>query len=512
MKKRIRLTSEQLETVVQLRQVGTSWLGVQKKAGIPRRIAQREYLQWEQSQAREQLQDVRREVAAGEFKLDQSQVDTWDLTGAEQTEVEFVGYDFLMMEDARILKTRTTGQEEEPRHELVLNRTPFYAEAGGQVADRGTLLTDMAVAEVLDVQRPLPALIVHKILVKRGMLRKGDRVKATVEEGWRGKVVKNHTATHLLHEALHRVLGDHVRQEGSLVAPDRLRFDFRHFGPLTAQEIARIERMVNEQLWRNLPVNIDDAVPYEEAIARGARAFFADKYADRVRVVAVPGFGLELCGGTHVQAIGEIGIFKVGSEGGVAAGIRRIEAYTGPGAYDYLLREEAALQESADALRTRPLELPEKVDRLSRRGGELEQENQRLRSRLAATLVEDLLTRVETVEGIRVVRGRVEHFDQKGLRDLVDRIRTKLGSGVVVLGTLVNNRVGWVAGVTADTIARVHAGRLVRELARMTGGEGGGRADLAEAGGKDPSRFDHALSQVPGLVRRLLNGEAGQPS
>ncbi|MEE9182328.1 MAG: alanine--tRNA ligase [candidate division NC10 bacterium] len=428
----------------------------------------------------------------------------------------FVGYDQARVE-TEVIAIVKAGQSSEAiqegeEAEIMLVRTPFYAEAGGQVTDVGTLEGARGVAEVLDVQRPLPGLMVHRVRIVRGMIRTGERVVATIDEERRGQIVKNHTATHLVHEALHRILGDHVRQEGSLVAPDRLRFDFRHFGPLTAQEIARIERMVNEQLWRNLPVNIDDAVPYEEAIARGARAFFEDKYADRVRVVAVPGFGLELCGGTHVQAIGEIGIFKVGSEGGVAAGIRRIEAYTGPGAYDYLLREEAALQESADALRTRPLELPEKVDRLSRRGGELEQENQRLRSRLAATLVEDLLTRVEMVEGIRVVRGRVEHFDQKGLRDLVDRIRTKLGSGVVVLGTLVNNRVGWVAGVTADTIARVHAGRLVRELARMTGGEGGGRADLAEAGGKDPSRFDHALSQVPGLVRRLLSGEAGQAS
>lgn len=296
------------------------------------------------------------------------------------------------------------------------------------------------------------------------------------------------------------------------MAPDRLRFDFRHYGPTTAAELARIERMVNEQLWRNLPVMIEDGVPYEEALARGAKAFFADKYADRVRTVTVPGFGLELCGGTHVQAIGEIGLFKIASEGGVAAGIRRIEANTGPGAYDYLLREEAALQESADALKARPLELPEKVDRLTQRGGELEREIQRLRSRVAATVVEELLKKVEAVEGLRVVRGRVEHFDQKGLRDLVDRVRTKLGSGVVVLGTLADNRVAWVAGITPDIVPRVHAGKLVREMARMTGGEGGGRADLAEAGGKDPSRLDHALGHVPELVRQLLGEDGGKGS
>jgi len=428
----------------------------------------------------------------------------------------FVGYDQteVEVEVTAIVKAgqSTEAVQEGEEAEIILDRTPFYAEAGGQVADVGTLQGSRGVADVLDVQRPLPGLTVHRVLIARGSIRQGDRLRAAIDAERRALILKNHTATHLVHEALHRVLGDHVRQEGSLVAPDRLRFDFRHYGPTTAAELARIERMVNEQLWRNLPVMIEDGVPYEEALARGAKAFFADKYADRVRTVTVPGFGLELCGGTHVQAIGEIGLFKIASEGGVAAGIRRIEANTGPGAYDYLLREEAALQESADALKARPLELPEKVDRLTQRGGELEREIQRLRSRVAATVVEELLKKVEAVEGLRVVRGRVEHFDQKGLRDLVDRVRTKLGSGVVVLGTLADNRVAWVAGITPDIVPRVHAGKLVREMARMTGGEGGGRADLAEAGGKDPSRLDHALGQVPELVRQLLGEDGGKGS
>ena len=428
----------------------------------------------------------------------------------------FVGYDQTEVE-AEVTAIVKAGQSTEAVQKgeeaaIILDRTPFYAEGGGQVADVGTLQGSRGVADVLDVQRPLPGLTVHRVLIAHGSIRKGDRLRAAIDAERRAQILKNHTATHLVHEALHRILGDHVRQEGSLVAPDRLRFDFRHYGPTTALELARIERMVNEQLWRNLPVMIEDGVPYEEALARGAKAFFADKYADRVRTVTVPGFGLELCGGTHVQAIGEIGLFKIASEGGVAAGIRRIEANTGPGAYDYLLREEAALQESADALKARPLELPEKVDRLTHRGGELEREIQRLRSRVAATVVEELLKKVEAVEGLRVVRGRVEHFDQKGLRDLVDRVRTKLGSGVVVLGTLADNRVAWVAGITPDIVPRVHAGKLVREMARMTGGEGGGRADLAEAGGKDPSRLDHALGHVPELVRQLLGEDGGKGS
>ncbi|MFQ5960990.1 MAG: alanine--tRNA ligase, partial [Candidatus Methylomirabilales bacterium] len=466
-----------------------------------------------EKELQQQRERARFHAAAG-FKGVEISPILQDLATAAST--AFVGYDHGKVE-ADVVAIVKGGQsskdiQEGQEGEIILDRTPFYAEAGGQVADVGILEGPRGVAEVLDVQRPLPGLAIHRVRVARGMIQKGDRLLAGIDEERRGLIVKNHTATHLLHEALHRVLGDHVRQEGSLVAPDRLRFDFRHFGPLTAPEMARIERMVNEQLWRNLPVVIEDQIPYEEAIARGARAFFADKYADRVRIVAIPGFGLELCGGTHAEAIGEIGLFKMASEGGVAAGIRRIEAYTGPGAYDYLLKEEAALQESADALKARPLEVPEKVERLSRRGGELEQEIQRLRSRVAAKLVEDLLTRVETIEGLRVVRARVEHFDQKGLRDLVDRIRTKLGSGLVVLGTVIDGRVGWVAGGTTDIVPKVHAGRLVRELARITGGDGGGRADLAEAGGKDPSRLDQALGQVPSLVGRLLSGEGGKAS
>lgn len=435
---------------------------------------------------------------------------------ATSSPTPFVGYDQVEVE-TEIIAIVKTGQgageiNAGEEAEVILGRTPFYAEAGGQVADVGTLEGPRGWADVVDTQRPLPGLTVHRVRVTRGSIRRGDRVRAAIDAQRRELIVKNHTATHLLHEALHRVLGDHVRQEGSLVAPDRLRFDFRHFGPATVAEIARVERMVNEHFWRNLPVVIEDGVPYEEALARGARAFFADKYADRVRTVAVPGFGLELCGGTHVSAIGEIGLFKVISEGGVAAGIRRIEAYTGPGAYEYLLKEEAALQESAEALKARPLELPEKVDRLSQRGGELEREIQRLRSRLAATVVEELLKKVEVIEGLRVVRGRVEHFDQKGLRDLVDRVRAKLGSGVVALGARTDDRVAWVVGITPDIVPRVHAGKLVREMARMTGGDGGGRADLAEAGGKDPAKLDHALGHVPDLVRQLLRQGDGQAS
>ncbi|MFQ5881539.1 MAG: alanine--tRNA ligase [Candidatus Methylomirabilales bacterium] len=491
--------------------------------GLPRDLIEelaREHgvmLDWQTFEAKLRGQrDLAKASATAMFKLAMANLP--DLYRELETKqpTAFQGYEPLQAEATVVALARdgqpmaAAGPGDEV--EAVLDQTPFYAEAGGQVADRGTLSTDTTMAEVLDVQRPVPGLIVHRVLVRRGMLQQGERVEVVVDEEWRARVVKNHTGTHLAHEALRRVLGDHVRQEGSLVAPDRLRFDFRHFGPLTAAEIVRIERMVNEQLWRNLPVVIEEGVPFEEAVARGAKAFFAEKYADRVRVVAVPGFGLELCGGTHVRGLGEIGIFKIIAESGVAAGIRRIEAYTGPGAYDYLRKEEDVLHESAAALKARPLELPEKVDKLAGTTRELEREIERLRARLAASMVDDLVKRAETVEGIQIVRSRVEHFDQKGLRDLVDRIRAKLGSGVVVLGTVTDGKVGWVAGVTTDITKWVHAGHLVRELAKVTEGDGGGRADLAEAGGKDPSKLDQALGQIPSLLRRLLTVEGWKTS
>lgn len=485
--------------------------------GLPRDLIEELALEhgvqmdWETFEAR--LRDQRvlaRATAAAMFKVDTAVLSDLYREWGTKPPVAFRGYDHLRVEativalakDGRPLAVVGPGEEAE----AVLDQTPFYAEAGGQVADRGTFSTDTAMAEVLDVQRPLPGLIVHRVIVRRGALRPGERIEAMVDEEWRARVVRNHTGTHLVHEALRRVLGDHVRQEGSLVAPERLRFDFRHFGPLTAAEVDRIERMVNDQLWKNLPLRIEEGVPFDEAVARGAKAFFAEKYADRVRVVAIPEFGLELCGGTHVRALGEIGIFKIIGESGVAAGIRRIEAYTGPGAYEYLRKEEEVLHESAATLKARPLELSEKVDRLAGTARELEREIERLRARLAASLADDLVRRAERVEGIQVVRSRVEHFDQRGLRDLVDRIRAKLGSGVVVLGAVTDGKVSWVAGVTTDMTHQVHAGRLVRELAKVTGGEGGGRADLAEAGGKDPSKLDQALGQVPSLLRRLLQG------
>ena len=423
------------------------------------------------------------------------------------TQTAFLGYDLLEAE-ASVAALISGGAPVErigagQEGEVLLDRTPFYAEAGGQVGDTGSLRGDTVLAEVLDTKRPLPGVIVHRIRVKRGELRKDQRLVASVDTTRRGTTIKNHTATHLVHAALRMILGDHVRQEGSLVAPDRLRFDFRHYGPMSAAEVDRVEELVNEKLWANLPVLVEE-MSLEDALGKGALAFFGDKYGDQVRVVSVRDFSIELCGGTHTRATGEIGLFKIAHEAGIAAGIRRIEALTGPGAFQHLKREEEALHESAERLKSKPLEVPEKVDRLFDSTRALEREVQGLRAKVGAELAEELVREATQVSGITVVAGRPEQFDQRALRELADRLKARIRSGVIVLGTHADGRVSWVAMVTPDLTSRLHAGKLIKEVAAITGGSGGGRADLAEAGGKDPERLDQALSKVPEIVKRLL--------
>ncbi|CBE68389.1 alanyl-tRNA synthetase [Candidatus Methylomirabilis oxygeniifera] len=419
----------------------------------------------------------------------------------------FLGYERLDLEASVVavivggtqVDRMGVGQE----GEVVLDQTPFYAESGGQVGDAGYLRGDGVLAEVLDTKRPLAGLIVHRVRVKRGEFRSGQRLLASVEADRRSTTVKNHTATHLVHAALRQILGDHVRQEGSLVAPDRLRFDFRHYGPVSPAEITQIEEMVNAKLWANVPVVVEE-MRLDEALAKGALAFFGDKYGDEVRVVGVADFSIELCGGTHTKSTGEIGLLKIAHETGVAAGIRRIEALTGPGAFQYLKREGEVLRESADRLKSKPLEVPEKVERLFDSARAFEREVQRLRAKLGAEMAEELLNKATRVSGVMVVAGLVEQCDQRALRELVDRVKTKIESGVIVLATSLDGRVGWVAAVTPDLTSRLHAGKLVKEVANITGGSGGGRADLAEAGGKNLDELDRALQLVPELVKQAL--------
>jgi len=394
--------------------------------------------------------------------------------------------------------------EEGQAGDILLNRTPFYPEAGGQVGDVGTLAADGTTVDVLDTRRPVPHLVLHRVRVKRGQLRTGATVRAVVDAFRRKVTAKNHTATHLVHAALRQVLGDHVKQAGSLVAPDRLRFDFTHWSPLTDREVDRIEELVNEQVWENRSLHIE-SMDLDRALALGAMALFGEKYGERVRVVMVPEFSIELCGGTHVGATGEIGLFKIVSQGGVASGVRRIEAFTGPGALRHVKQEERVLTEAAERIKARPLELSEKVEKLTGTARELEREIQRLQGRLAAKDVESLLQQVQEIDGVTVLSAQVALRNAKAMRELGDRLRERLKSGVVVLVSQESDRVTWVTMVTKDLTSRLHAGHLARELAAATGGSGGGRPDIAEAGGKDPSGIPGALEKLRGLIGEQLS-------
>ena len=430
-----------------------------------------------------------------------------DLTGA--VKVEGLWYTELAA-DARVVSI-VIGDARQPVEvltdgtagEVVLDRTPFYPEAGGQVGDVGTLAADGLLAEVEGTERPVPGLVLHRVRVKRGALRIGQPVRASVDASCRRMTAKNHTATHLLHAALRQTLGDHVKQAGSLVAPDRLRFDFTHFGPLTPQEIDRIEEAVNVQVWENRGV-ATRVMGLDDALASGAMALFGEKYGEQVRVVSVQDFSTELCGGTHVGATGEIGLFKIVSQGGVAAGVRRVEAVTGPGAYQHVKREEHVLTETAARLKARPMELADKVDKLAEAARDLEREVQRLQARLLGGTLERLLESAVDVNGVRVLGALVEAADSKGMRELGDRLRERLQSGVVALAMQSDGKVIWVTMVTKDLVGRVHAGNLARELAKLTGGGGGGRPDIAEAGGKEPARIPDALAKLPALVSGQL--------
>jgi alanyl-tRNA synthetase len=388
---------------------------------------------------------------------------------------------------------------------VALRRTPFYLEAGGQVSDAGSIVDEeggaRAVVEgVLSIRPGLPR--AHQVRVQQGALRLGHTVTAEVDVTLRDATRRNHTATHLLHAALRQVLGTHVRQAGSLVAPDRLRFDFVHFQPVTPAEIDRIERIVNEQIVQNTPVQTDIR-PTDEAIAAGAMALFGEKYGDTVRVVSVPGVSTELCGGTHVRATGDIGLFLVVAESSVAAGVRRIEALTGLGALARVQHERLALGDIVGALHVNEDQALDTVDRLLLDGKRLAREVSQLKARLAAgggARSED-----DTVEvaGVKLARRKVTDFDKDALRTLADSLKSRLKTGVVVIASTSDGKVQIVVSVTHDLTGRIKAGQIVKELAPIVGGGGGGRPDFAEAGGRQPDKVDEMLEAARAVVERL---------
>jgi len=444
---------------------------------------------------------------------------------------EFHGYDTLELDGEVTALYDENGHPVEQlaegaRGTVVLDRTPFYAESGGQVGDTGVLTwlpessaggstasgtgagvdggqwSPVSEFRVDDTQK-LGAAYGHVGTVVHGGLRVGQRVNALVDGERREAIRLNHTATHLLHAALRRVLGDHVQQKGSLVAPDRLRFDFSHYEAVKPDELAAVEKMVNDEIRRNVDAEIRE-MPYDEAIASGAIAFFGDKYGDRVRVLRLGDFSTELCGGTHVRRSGDIGLFKIVSESGVAAGIRRIEAVTGQGALDFIAANERLLRGVAGLVRGGRDEVVDKVEQLIERSRSLEREVQKLKAQLASGGGNrDLLDEATDVGGVKVLVARIDGVDNKALRDTVDRLKDRLGSGVVVLGSADGDKVRLVAGVTKDLMGRIAAGELIRAVAEQVGGKGGGRPDFAQAGGNRPDLLDEALASVKPQIARL---------
>jgi len=416
---------------------------------------------------------------------------------------EFHGYEHLSLEGniVALYKEGTQTNEIAAGEDavVVLDRTPFYAESGGQVGDRGELVAPSGTFVVDDTQKIQAEVYGHKGRLKTGKLHVGDRVSANVDTVARARAAWNHSATHLMHSALRQVLGKHVQQKGSLVDPQRTRFDFSHNEPMTPAQIREVERLVNEQIRHNSEVSAR-IMKQDEALKAGAMALFGEKYGDEVRVIGMGEFSTELCGGTHVKRTGDIGFFKVVAETGIAAGVRRIEAVTGPGALEWVQAQESKLGEAAAALRTSPQEVGAKISQIMENVKSLEKELSRLKSKLASSKGDELADQAVDVKGVKVVAASLEGADAKGLREAVDKLKDKLKSAAVVLAVSNDGKVSLIAGVTADLIGRVKAGELVNHVAQQVGGKGGGRPDMAQAGGTDPSKLPQALASVKDWV------------
>jgi len=415
----------------------------------------------------------------------------------------FSGYDHLsgigkvtaLIFDGALVDTLRSGQE----GQVVLDRTPFYAESGGQIGDAGTLIRASARFKVNDT-RKMGTSFAHVGVLESGDLRVGDEVDAQVDAGRRKAIALNHSATHLLHAALRQVLGKHVQQKGSLVAPDRLRFDFSHTQPVSPDEIRRVEELVNAEIRENAPAETR-VMALDEAVAAGAMSLFGEKYDSDVRVLRIGDFSMELCGGTHVERAGDIGFFKIIGESGVAAGVRRVEAVTGKAAFEWVMHTDQVLRDVALLLRGSREDVDEKVRELVEKSRRLEKDVQALKSKLASGQGGDLSSQAKEVGGIRVLAAQVEGADAKSLRDALDRLKDKLGSCVVVLATVNEGKVVLVAGVSTDLVGKIKAGDIAGAVAAQVGGRGGGRADFAQAGGTQPENLHAALAVVETLVR-----------
>ncbi|MBH0174776.1 alanine--tRNA ligase [Fictibacillus sp. 23RED33] len=439
------------------------------------------------------------------------EVDSMQVQGGILSDItvksEFRGYDSLTGE-AKILEVLQNGERvamvaSGEEAQVILDVTPFYAESGGQIADQGTIKGKELLLRVKDVQKAPNGQNLHTVVVEKGALENNIEVSVEVDPEIRAKVVKNHTATHLLHQALKDVLGTHVNQAGSLVQEGRLRFDFTHFGSISSEELEKIEEIVNEKVWGNIPVE-KMVKNITEAKAMGAMALFGEKYGETVRVVKVGDYSLELCGGCHVNNTSEIGLFKIVSESGIGAGTRRIEAVTGENAYRLMNGQVQLLKDTAAKLKTNLKDVPQRIDALNEQIRELQKEKESLAAKIGNMEAGSLVDEVQTINGVFVIAKKVNGMDMNGLRSIVDDLKNKLQSGVVILGAENGGKVNIVAGVTKDLVTKgYHAGNLVKEVAVRCGGGGGGRPDMAQAGGKDPEKLQEGIDSAVELIKTV---------
>ncbi|WP_010531080.1 alanine--tRNA ligase [Lentibacillus jeotgali] len=456
----------------------------------------------------EEMEKQRERARNARQKVDSMQIQD-SVLGEIETNSTFVGYDKLEVEtviDVIVNKKELTDSAAAGDIVFIfLKETPFYAESGGQIADNGWIYTDNASAYVEDVQRAPKGQNVHRVRVKEGEIRTGENVKAAVETAFRSGIVKNHTATHLLHQALKDVLGEHVNQAGSLVTPDRLRFDFSHFSSVNQEQLNQIEQKVNEKVWDRIPVVIDHK-KLEEAKAMGAMALFGEKYGDIVRVVQIGDYSIELCGGCHVGNTDEIGLFKIISETGIGAGTRRIEAVSSKQAYDYMNEKLGIMQAAADLLKTNDANVVERVEGLYDEIKSLQKENESLNAKLSNQEASSILENSEAVDGVTVLAEKVSVRDMNQLRNMVDDLKQKLESGVILLAAANDQKVQLAAGVTEDLTPKgLHAGNMIKQAAEICGGGGGGRPDMAQAGGKNAGKINDALESAKEYVTKHLN-------
>lgn len=440
------------------------------------------------------------------------------LSRRHDTKSAFKGYETTRVEDAKVISliegdAEVQSLNEGHEGEVILGQTPFYAESGGQVGDVGRIFNPPAtaggtdlIATVVDTYSPAQGLIVHKVKVKKGTVKVGDTVTAEVDVEKRDATRRNHTATHLVHAALREVLGAHVKQAGSVVAPNYLRFDFNHYQPMTEDEIKEVERLVNEQILRNVKVETD-IMPVEDAIRAGAMALFGEKYSGMMRVLTVPGFSKELCGGTHVRATGDIGVFKITSDESIASGVRRIRAVTGIDAYQRFREDEEIIEEVASNLRTSRAELPTVIGKLQDELKKARREAEELKLKIASGAIgtsESNGDEAREIAGVRVLAKEASGLDAAGMRQLSDTLLARIKSGVVVLGRSNDGKASLIVRTSDDLTKRIPAGQVIKELAPIIGGKGGGKADMAEGGGNQPEKLSEALQASYGVIEKML--------